>query len=80
MSENEALNIDIGQSRLKLINSKLIDARISNMVNAEQKEYLTSLSAIERKRYIFLMDKNDQLKAELEKVTQAMQEFHAKER
>lgn len=80
MSENEALNLDIGQSRLKLINSKLVDARINNMVSAEQKEYLASLSALERKRYIFLMDKNDQLKAELDKVTQAMQEFHVKER
>lgn len=80
MTENEAMNEDIGQSRLKLLNSKLVDAKINEIVNPELKEYLVSLGPLEQKRYIFLMDKNDQLRAELEKVTQATQEFLQRER
>ena len=80
MAQIEPFNIDIGQSKLKLLNSKLIDARIDGITNPELKDYLESLGPLERKRYIFLIDKNDQLRAELEKVSKATQEFLDRDR
>lgn len=80
MTENGAHNADIGQSKLKLLNSKLVDDRINRIVNPELKEYLASLGPQEQKKYVFLMDKNDQLRAELEKVTQATEEFLQREK
>ena len=80
MAENESMNLEIRQSKLKLLNSKLIDTKINGLENPELKAYLNSIGSLERKRYVFLMEKNDQLRAELEKVTQATQEFLARER
>ena len=78
MAENDAGNID--QSKLRLVTSKVVDARVAGLQNAELREYLLTLSEQERKRYVLMMDKNEQLRSELEKVTTATEEFMERER
>lgn len=80
MAEHNAGNADIGQSKIKLINSRMVDARIEQMQDEELRQYLEGLGPLERKRYIYLADKNDQLRAELQQVTEATHNFLDEER
>ena len=77
---NDLKQEDIGQSKLKLLNSKIVSNKIDKIENAELKRYLNSISANEQKRYLYLLEKNEQLKKELLTVTEATEQFIQRER
>ena len=71
---------EIGQSKLKLLNSKIVLNKIGKIEDQELKRYLNSISANEQKRYLYLLEKNEQLKKELLNVTEATEQFINRER
>lgn len=78
MSENDMTDRVKGKSAI--YTSKVLNTKISEIEDERIRNYLAKVSVGEQRRYIYLTDKNTQLKKELENVKEAMVNFMAKER
>lgn len=78
MSENGQSKIDIGMSTN--FTPEMVQSKIEAISDKQVKKYLLAISPVEQKRYVYLIEKNSQLKTELKNVKTAMDEFLSKER